>query len=322
MKALIQKVPVPLAGVVLGLTALGNLLVSISPFLRWGCGALAAALGMLLVLKFLLFPAAIRKDFSNPIIASVSATIFMSVMQLASYVQPFFPLLSLLVWYAAILGHFLLMAWFSWHYLRHFRLEDVYPTYFIAYVGIIVASVTSASFDRTALGYGIFWFGFIAYGAMLVLVTIRCRKLPMADSAKPLFCIYTAPMSLSLAGYLTTAEAPSLLFAIILEIAAQILYLIVLTQLPKLLRLPFYPSYAAFTFPFVITAIALQKLLAALTGAGIAVPAFLHLLLIAETIVACCMVLYALVRYLHFLCAGLFPRPAAVMQAQERAAEN
>ena len=39
MKRVIEKVPVPLAGVTLGLTALGNLLASLSPILRWGCGA-------------------------------------------------------------------------------------------------------------------------------------------------------------------------------------------------------------------------------------------------------------------------------------------
>lgn len=129
----------------------------------------------------------------------------------------------------------------------------------------------------------------------------------MADSAKPLFCIYTAPMSLCLAGYLTTATAPSLAFTLILEVAAQILYIIVLTQLPKLLCLPFFPSYAAFTFPFVITAIALQKFLTLLSASGFAVPSILSLLLAGETIVACVMVGYALLRYLHFLFGSLPP---------------
>ncbi len=41
MKRVIEKVPVPLAGVTLGLTALGNLLASLSPILRWGCGTAA-----------------------------------------------------------------------------------------------------------------------------------------------------------------------------------------------------------------------------------------------------------------------------------------
>ena len=51
MKRVIEKVPVPLAGVTLGLTALGNLLASLSPILRWGCGTAAALLFFLLMLK-------------------------------------------------------------------------------------------------------------------------------------------------------------------------------------------------------------------------------------------------------------------------------
>ena len=109
----------------------------------------------------------------------------MTVMQLCSYVQPFSPTASLSVWYAAVAGHFALMIAFSLRFLRRFRLADVYPTYFIAFVGIVVASVTSAAFDRQALGFGIFWFGFIAYLILLAVVTARYVKLPVADSAKP-----------------------------------------------------------------------------------------------------------------------------------------
>ena len=151
MKALIQKVPVPIAGLTLGLTALGNLIAGLSPALRWGCGAAAAALFLLLILKLILFPAQIRRDLESPIIASVSATAFMTVMQLCSYVQPFSPTASLSVWYAAVAGHFALMIAFSLRFLRRFRLADVYPTYFIAFVGIVVASVTSRRKNPRAL---------------------------------------------------------------------------------------------------------------------------------------------------------------------------
>ena len=51
MKRVIEKVPVPLAGVTLGLTALGNLLAGLSPVLRWGCGTAAALLFFLLMLE-------------------------------------------------------------------------------------------------------------------------------------------------------------------------------------------------------------------------------------------------------------------------------
>ena len=311
MKSFLQRVPIPMAGLTLGLAALGNLIQSWSETARWICGALAAVLWLLVVARVLLCRAETKRDFDNSILASVSATIFMTAMQLAAYAQPFWGTAALVLWCAAVAGHGGLIVWFTWRYMRRFQLAEVYPTYFIAYVGIVVAAVTSPTFGMETLGSAIFWFGFAAYLVMLVLVTVRYRKLAVADSAKPLFCIYTAPMSLSLAGYLSAVEPKSAIFAIALELAAQLLLLVVLFQLPKLLRLPFYPSSAAFTFPFVITAFALKKLLAWLPAAGVTPPVFLETVLTAETILAVAMVGYALIRYLMYLFSGLrLPAPA------------
>ena len=305
MRAWIKRIPIPMAGLTLGLAALGNLLQSYSETLRWVCGGLSAVLWLLVVARVLLCREETKRDLGNSILASVSATIFMTAMQLAAYAQPFLGRAALVLWCAAVACHGALIVWFTWRYLRRFRLSVVYPTYVIAYVGNVVASVTSPTFGMEALGTAIFWFGFAAYMVMLVLVTVRYCKIAVADSAKPLFCIYTAPMSLSLAGYLSAVEPKSVPFLIALEIAAQILLLVVLSQLPKLLRLPFYPSYAAFTFPFVITAFALKKLLAWFAAAGYTVPVFLEAVLVVETILATAMVGYALVRYLMYLFGGV-----------------
>ena len=304
MRSVISKVPIPIAGVALGLAALGNLLQGYSAEVRWLCGGLSALLFALLVLKIILFPEMIRQDYRNSVLASVSATIFMTAMQLASYAAPFLGLGAKLLWFAAVVGHAALIVWFTFTYFRAFRLEQVFPTYFITYVGIVVASVTSAALDLTWLGRGIFWFGFAAYAVMFVLVTVRYRKLPIPEPSKPLFCIYAAPMSLSLAGYLTVMEHTSLVLVLLMEAAAQVLYLVVLTQLPKLLKLPFYPSYAAFTFPFVITAFALQKTVAYLEGLGWTIPGAVFILLAVETAVATLLVFYTVIRYGRFLLQG------------------
>ena len=69
------------------------------------------------------------------------------------------------------------------------------------------------------------------------------------------------------------------------------------------LKLPFFPSYAAYTFPFVISAIASKQLMAC--SAAMESPmAFLQPVVLIETIIATCTTLYALVRYLMFLFGG------------------
>ena len=50
---MIRKVPVPTAGVMLGLAALGNLLAPYSMILKYACGISSAFLGVLLFSKII-----------------------------------------------------------------------------------------------------------------------------------------------------------------------------------------------------------------------------------------------------------------------------
>ena len=173
MRDIIKKVPIPTAGVALGLAALGNLLQPYTEIAHGLCGGLSLFLVSMLVAKVILFPSMIRSDLQNSILASVSATFFMTLMQLAGYLAPVAIVPAFGLWCAAIVGHFTLMAWFTAHYIRRFKLSEVFPTYFICYVGIIVASVTSPVFHMEAFGNAIFWFGAICFAALLVMVTVR-----------------------------------------------------------------------------------------------------------------------------------------------------
>ncbi len=181
------------------------------------------------------------------------------------------------------------------------EMKNVFPTYFIAYVGIVVGAVTSPVFNCIQLGIYIFYFGFAAYMLLLLLVTYRYIKMPPQEAAvKPLICIYTAPMSLSLAGYFAVIPEKSFLMITIMQICAQLLFFFILSLMPKLLRLPFYPSYAAFTFPFVITAIALKQSLAYYASMGVLLHDFFYCLYVFEAICATCIVVYVTIHYLNF----------------------
>lgn len=311
VRSMIAKVPIPAAGVALGLVALGNLVQPYSAVFRIVLGCCSLFMMVLLTAKLAMYPRMIRADFRNPIFASVSATYCMTLMQLAGYIAPVFPLPALVIWSMSVMAHAVLIVWFTVRFFRHFKLGDVFPTYYICYVGIVVASVTSPALGTQVIGRVIFWFGFALYLVMLVLVTVRYLRVPVPESARPLFCIYAAPMSLSLAGYLSVYEHPSLVFAAILAVAAQVLLVMVVSRLPQLLCLPFYPSYAAMTFPFVISAVAFGKTLAAFSSAGFAVPDMLSVVSDAEIVLASVMVLYVFGRYLHWLFKDLAAVPTS-----------
>lgn len=304
MRTLIKNVPIPTAGVALGLAALGNLLQPYTEIVHIVCGVLSFCFVALLLAKIILFPSMIRDDLKNSIMASVSATLFMTLMQLATYLAPvaYYPAFAL--WCAAVLCHLALMVWFTVKFIVHFKLSEVFPTYFICYVGIIVASVSCPSFGMQAVGQGLFWFGFCCYMVLLVVVTTRYLKREVHEAARPLFCIYTAPMSLSLAGYLTCMPHPNTAFVIALLIAAQVLLAVVLARLPLFMKLKFYPSFAAMTFPFVITATALGKATTFLRAQGVLMPGALStaldVLLVVEVALACVMVLFVVCHYVRF----------------------
>lgn len=302
MRDIIKKVPIPTAGVALGLAALGNLLQPYTEIAHVLCGGLSLFMVSMLIAKVVLFPSMIRDDLQNSILASVSATFFMTLMQLAGYLAPVAIVPAFGLWCAAIVGHFTLMAWFTAHYIRHFKLSEVFPTYFICYVGIIVAAATSPIFGMQAFGQGIFWFGFACFAVLLAVVTARYLKHEIPEPARPLFCIFAAPLGLSLVGYLAVMPDPNPLFVGVLMGLGQVMLIGVITQLPKFVALKFYPSYAAMTFPFVISATALGKGVQALYAAGVTIPALpmVEALIALETVFAAVMVTYVFVHYMKF----------------------
>ncbi len=317
MPEIVKKVPIPAAGVALGLAALGNLLQPLSPAARMLCGALSLFMVALVIAKAVRYPAMIRDDFRNPILASVSATLLMALMQLSGYLAPYAAGAAFALWGTAVAAHLALMGWFTWRFIRNFKLDQVFPTYFICYVGIIVASVTSPLYGMEAIGQVLFWLGFACYPPLLATITYRYIKHPVPDAARPLFCIYSAPASLSLVGYLAITPEPSIAFASVLLIAGQLFFVIVALRLPRFIAGGFFPSFAAMTFPFVITATAFTQALDLFAGAGMAVPASAAWAAAAETAFAACMVAFVLSRYLVFLFKpAAKPQPVAAEEGQ------
>ena len=105
MRDIIKKVPIPTAGVALGLAALGNLLQPYAEIAHIACGALSLFLVAMLVAKLIMFPSMLREDMKNSVFASVSATFFMTLMQLAGYLAPVAIVPAFGLWCSAVAGH-------------------------------------------------------------------------------------------------------------------------------------------------------------------------------------------------------------------------
>lgn len=299
---ILNKLPVPVCGVTLGLAAVGNLLNDYSTLLHWLYIAAAAILWLSLLAKIVLCWPQAKKELQNPLAFSVFEAFFMTLLQFSAALAPYWHSVAFGAWIIANIGNIVLIFLFSWKYLRKFQLSDVYTSWNVLYGGNMLAAVVAPAFQMEQLGYLIFWLDFFLFLPWYPISAYRYWKLPVAESAVPTICILAAPFNLTLAGYLTAAPEPQLWLALLFAVIAQVMYVFVLTRLPKVLRVPFYPSYGALTFPFVIPAVAMQKLLTYLAGIGCAVPSFFYGVVMFEQIVAVVMVTYALIRYVMFLC--------------------
>lgn len=301
MKDVIKRVPIPLCGVMLGTAALGNLLQSYSEGIRYVCGGIAAFLLVLILLKLILFPGAVKEDMKNPIMASVSATFTMSLMLLSTYVKPFIGPAAYYIWLFAIALHIVLIVYFTVSFILRLQMPKVFASYFIVYVGIAVAAITAPAYEQPGIGAAAFWFGFVCLLVLLILVTIRYVKYKeIPDPAKPLVCIYAAPASLCIAGYVQSVMPKSYGMLMGMFALACVLYIFALVKAVGYLRLPFFPSYASFTFPFVISAIASKQTAACLANMGRGIPALQYVVL-AETVIAVLFVAYTFIRFLQFI---------------------
>ncbi|WP_319782873.1 TDT family transporter [Oceanisphaera sp. IT1-181] len=294
------NVPTPMAGLALGIASLGWAWENVGLFSGGAqmLGAIiAAVLLLILTAKFVLHPQLLMQDLAHPVVGSVVPTFAMATMVVSKALGGS---LGTGLWLFAIALHLVFLVTFIWHRLKGFKLHQMVPSWFVPPIGIIVADVASPGGAFAPLAQVLLWFGIVCYAVMLPMMLYRlifCAEVP--DAAKPTIAIMAAPASLSLAGYLTVTEQPApVLVAVLLGIAVLMTALIYLAFI-KLLRLPFSPGYAAFTFPMVIGATALFKVatLAETLGLDAATINQLRWMAEGELVIATLVVSYVALRF-------------------------
>ena len=113
---------------------------------------------------------------------------------------------------------------------------------------------------------------------------------------KPLICIFAAVLNILIVGYINSAPDINMNFVITLYLFACIFYIFALYKFIEYRNLKFYPSFAAFTFPFVISANATKEISNLVNTTFI----FNNILKI-ETAIALILVIYVLIKYIKFL---------------------
>ena len=258
----IKTVPMATCGLALALAALGNLLFTLEngAIIRYICGALSLIVLMVFASKIFFDKPHAREELKTPVPLSVLPTATMTIMILSTYIRPYLPQIALILWYAALITHIFIMLTFIRRFVIGFQLGTVFPSWFIAGVGIVTLSVTAPVMNVVIIGQIAFYIGLVLYFTIFPLVVLcMCNVKVFPEPARKTVAIFAAPMSLLIVGYFNSfgQQVNPMLVYFMLAIAAAS-YVYVTVMMFSLLRIKFYPTYSAFTFPYVISAIAFR----------------------------------------------------------------
>lgn len=314
LKKIAKTTPVPLSGLLLGLSSVGNMV----PDYRWFFGFFAFAILALLIIKFTFDVDNLRNDFKNPAIAGIACTMTMGTSVLSTYLKPYSFDVAMGMWIVSMIVHLGFMAYFTKNYIVKFEVRKCLPCYFVVYVGFAVNSFIAPVYGYVTFGQALFWFGLASL--FLLLPPLLYRAMVHKGIPEPLIptlMIFAAPTNVCLNAYLKTYQAPEQALVWIMLVMAIVLYVGCLLVLPKILLLKkFLPAYSSLTFPLAISGIASTASYNYFKGIGNDM-AWLQYLAWFQVAMAVVFVIYVLIRYLHHY----FWKPYSISRAREPVAE-
>lgn len=294
MKNIIKNIPIAISGLLLAIFSLANLYET--TFIKLFILSIGIIILLLLISKIIFYKDIVKNELNQLVLLSTSGTFSMALMIFSTFLIMLNYKLAIIVWIIGVILHSILIVVFSYRYIfQNFNIENVYASYWVVYVGITMASITGLSFDLQNFTWIFFVFGFVMMLITLPLVTYRYVKYPVElEQNKPLKCIYAALINILIVGYLNSFTDINMYFLFSLYIVASIFYLFSLYKFLKYMKIPFYPSFSAFTFPFVISALASTKILSIINYNPI-----LQFVVLIEICIATILVAYVLINYVR-----------------------
>ena len=290
-------VPVPLFAVVMGLGGLGLAWRRAHEVLGWP-GVVGEALLVLAAVGFVAIlalyatklarrPAAVRAEFRHPIRVNFFPAISISTLLMAGALLPHAIGLAEALFLIGAAGQLVLALVIINRWITHnIEIQHSNPAWFIPVVGNILVPVFGVRLGWPELSWFFFSVGVVFW---LLLFTIVLYRIIFHDQLPqkflPTLFILMAPPAIGLAAYLQLNGGVFDGFARVLLFSGLFIALLLLTMAPLFLRLSFFISWWAYTFPSAALAIACLAYHEHMAGAGSEVLAIV-VLLAATAIIA------------------------------------
>lgn len=295
MKVFFKKIPLALSSLVLALFSLSNQ-ISHYALIAQGIWSLAS-IGFILILgRLILGFEQIREDLRNPVVASAFASFFMAAFLFASHL----PLAQtgLSVTWVGLLGLYIAyIIFFSLRFMCPLSLNQVFPSWFVVYVGPAISLVTVPASVPTSIKGLILGVTTLATLALFPLVLWRMRQIAIPHLYRPILAILAAPLALLITSSIKSNQRPATMLLVGLLVFSQVFFFFALGLFAKLVKKGFIPLFAAFSFPLVNSANAFK---AATTSLKLMNP-MTHLIYLAELLPVLAIMVYLLYHFLKLL---------------------
>ena len=295
MKVFFKKIPLALSSLVLALFSLSNQ-INHYALIAQGIWFLASIGFMLILGRLILGFEQVREDLHNPVIASAFASYFMAAFLFASRL----PLaqIGLSVTWVGLLGLYIAyIIFFSLRFMRPLSLNQVFPSWFVVYVGPAISLVTVPASVPTSIKGLILGVTGLATLALFPLVLWRMKRIAIPHLYRPILAILAAPLALLITSSIKSNQRPATIILVGLFVFSQIFFFFVLRLFTRLVNKGFIPLFAAFSFPLVNSVNAFK---AATTSLKL-VNLITHLIYLAELLPVLAIMIYLLYHFIKLL---------------------
>lgn len=264
----LMHVPVPLFAVVMGVTGLGIAwrkaahVLATPPVVGEAIIGLAAilfvAICVLYGTKALLFPEAVKKEFTHPIRANFFPTISIAVLLLSNGAFPYAPGVAYGLWaFGAVLHIALTVMLLKRWFLHDTHIAHSNPAWFIPIVGNVIVSLTGIHFGHVEIAWFFFSIGIVFWLVLKALLVYRIVfHDPMPLKILPTLFIFMAPPAAGYLSYVAMTGGVVDSFARVLLYNGLFLALLLASMTRTFLKVPFAVSWWAYTFPSAVLACA------------------------------------------------------------------
>lgn len=322
MKRFLEAIPIPLCGIMLAIVSLGNLLQAVftNIFKMEGlgyichitCFIITFILLVLILLKVIFCFKMVVEMLENPETMGIFSCYSLTLMIWAGYLPEYIgDLPAQIVWWVGVLVHYTNMVIFTYKYVVHFKLPTLLPPWYIVYVGFALSGFSAQNFAPHWFGIAAFYIGFVCFWIIFFMLIKRERISPIPRMDEPTLCI-NAAIGICLTTYDRNFANPSPLVIAFLYLVSLAIWIWIMFKLPKLLKLPFYPTDSAFSFPFVVSAIASMETNKFAMAHGFDISIWNTPIIVIQTIVAVLMTGFAIWRFTIFIIHCLKDKTSAM----------